>query len=345
LGSPDAFNLVHQWNNVPARNAAVAVSFDQNPVFQTGSNWRFVVTLAEEAGVGTTLTALTINGKNYDVAAAFGTTSLSPNGSVASRNLSLTGLGVPTNVAFTFAGVDANGASWSQQLSIPFVGPQTQLTVGGASNAASSQQTYAPGMALSVYGTQLGNFPQQAQAVPLPDFLAGFEATINGVTAPLYYVSPGQVNIQIPYETPTGQVTLVVGNPYQNVSYTLNIAPAAPGIFLSNGFISAPFSSASRTKPSTLFITGEGKVRPALATGKSPASGTPLLSLPKPQLPVTVTVAGEPAEIVFIGIPSSLVGVTQINYQVPADVPLGVQQVVVSVGDVPSPPAKVTVTP
>jgi uncharacterized protein (TIGR03437 family) len=345
LGSPDAFNLVHQWNNAPARSAAVVISFDQNPVFQTGSNWRFVVTLTEEAGVGTGLTAMTINGKNYDIASTFGSTSLPPNGSVSSRNLSVAGLRVPANVAFTFAGVDANGASWSQQLSLPFAGPQTQLTVGGASNAASGQQTYAPGMALSVYGTQLGNFPQQAKAVPLPDFMAGFEATINGVTAPLYYVSPGQVNIQIPYETPTGQVTLVVGNPYQNVSYTLNIAPAAPGIFLSNGFIGAPFSSASRTKPSTLFITGEGRVRPALATGKSPASGTPLVSLPQPQLPVTVTVANEPAEIVFIGIPTGLVGVTQINFQVPADVPLGVQQVVVTVGGVPSPPAKVTVTP
>ena len=76
--------------------------------------------------------------------------------------------------------------------------------IGGASNAASGQQSYAPGMLLSVYGTALGNFVQSAGTIPLPQYLAGFEASVNGVTAPLYYVSPGQVNIQIPYETQPG---------------------------------------------------------------------------------------------------------------------------------------------
>ena len=104
LGSPDAFNLVHQWTNAPARDTAVVVSFDQNPVFQMGSSWPFVITLTEEAGVGTTLTSLTIDKKSYDIATTFGTTSLAPNGSVSSQNLSLTGLSVPANVAFTFDG-------------------------------------------------------------------------------------------------------------------------------------------------------------------------------------------------------------------------------------------------
>jgi len=348
LGSPDAFNLVHQWTNAASHNTAVVVSFDQNPVFQSGSAWPFVITLTEEAGIGTTLNTLTINGKNFDIASTFGTTVIAANGSVSSRNVSLTGLNVPANVPISLTGIDQNGASWTQQLSLAFAGPQISLSIGGASNAASGQQTYAPGMLLSVYGSQLGDFPQLAATIPLPDFLAGFEAWIQTssgiVPAPLYYVSPGQVNIQIPYEAPSGQVTLTVGNPYQNASYTLNIASAAPGIFLSNGFVSAPFSSASRNQATTLFITGEGKVQPALATGTSPASGTPLTRLPQPQLPVTVTVAGEQANIMFKGIPSGLVGVTQINYQVPADAPLGVQKVVVTVGGVASPPANLTIT-
>jgi uncharacterized protein (TIGR03437 family) len=61
-------------------------------------------------------------------------------------------------------------------------------------------------------------------------------------------------------------------------------------------------------------------------------------------LPVSVTVANENATIDFVGIPSGLVGVTQINYVVPADAPLGVQQVVVTVGGVASQAAKLTVT-
>jgi uncharacterized protein (TIGR03437 family) len=199
-------------------------------------------------------------------------------------------------------------------------------------------------MLLSVYGTAMGNFAQSAGTIPLPQYLAGFEATVNGVSAPLYYVSPTQVNLQIPYETPTGDNTLTVGNPYVNVNYTLTIIPAAPGIFTSNGFTAAPFSSAARGQTTTLFITGEGQVTPTLATGATPDSGTPLSQLPQPKLPVKLTVGGQSAVIAFIGIPPGLVGVTQINYTVPAAVSTGVQPVVVTVGGVASPPANLTVT-
>ena len=151
------------------------------------------------------------------------------------------------------------------------------------------------------------------------------------------------MNLQIPYETAPGTAELVVGNPYANSNnFSIQIVPAAPGVFMTNGFTAAPFSSAAAGQATTLFITGDGQVSPSLATGTSPASNTPLAQLPKPALPVTVTVAGQTAIIDFIGIPSGLVGVTQINYEVPANTPAGVQPVVVSVGGVASPPADST---
>ena len=131
LGSPDANNFVHQWSNAKPTATAVVMSIDANPVFQSGSRWPFTITLTEEAGVGTTLTSFSINGTSYDIATTFGSTSIAADGSVSSKNLSLSGLSVPTNVIFTLSGVDANGQSWSEQMSIPFAGPQTQLTVGG----------------------------------------------------------------------------------------------------------------------------------------------------------------------------------------------------------------------
>jgi len=349
LGSPDAFNFIHQWNSQAPTASAVVPSIDKNPVFEqpadgSGDRWTFKITLTEEAGVATTLTAFSISGESYDVATVFGTTQIPADGSVSSTGLGLADVAVPTNVVFAFSGVDASGKQWSQQLTVPFDGTDPQLVIGGASNAASGQQSYAPGMLLSVYGTALGNFVQSAGTIPLPQYLAGFEASVNSVAAPLYYVSPNQVNIQIPYETQPGTTTLMVGNPYINVNYSLKIVPSAPGIFTTSGFTAAPFSSAARGQTTTLFITGEGQVSPALADGTSPSSLTPVADLPQPNLPVSLTVAGLPATIAFIGIPSGLVGVTQINYVVPAKTPVGVQPVVVTVGGVASPPANLTVT-
>jgi uncharacterized protein (TIGR03437 family) len=95
----------------------------------------------------------------------------------------------------------------------------------------------------------------------------------------------------------------------------------------------------------TLYVTGEGLVSPAIATGSAPASGTPIANLPKPQQAVSVTVGGVGAPVQFAGIPAGLVGVSQINYQVPSSVALGSQAVIVTVGGVSSQAAMLTVTP
>jgi uncharacterized protein (TIGR03437 family) len=347
LGSVDATNLVHQWSSAAPSGSSVVASIDQNPVFEqqpdsNGNGWVFKLTLSEEAGIGTTLTGLGIAGVDYtsQIAGLFGGAKLVAGGSV-SATIGLKNLSVPTNVPFTYSGVDASGRQWNGQMSIPFQGFQTQLQIGGLSNAATGEQAYAPGMILSIYGAALGTFAQSAATIPLPQYLAGFEATINGVTAPLYYVSPNQVNVQIPYQTSPGRATLVVGNPYVDLTYTFQVSASAPGIFtFQNGSIN-PFSSATRGQTVTLFVTGEGQVTPSLATGTTPP---PHAQSPKPLLPYSVTVGGVAATIDFIGIPSGLVGVTQINYTVPGSVSIGLQEVVVTVGGVGSPPASLNVT-
>ena len=344
LGSVDVSNLVHGWSSNPAANSAVVVSLDQNPVFQqtpdaSGNPWHFTLTLTEEAGIPTTLTKVTINGVNF--LSKF-KTAIAANSS-QSAELGLNNLAAPVNVTFALGGVDANGTPWSQQLSIPFSGPQIPLTITGVTNGASFQQVYAPGMILSVFGTQLGDFVQSFGTVPLPEYLAGFEATVNGVIAPLYYVSPNQVNLQIPYETQPGTATLTVGNPYANINYKFQVAASAPGIFTATDGTLVPFPSASRGQTITLYVTGDGQVTPSLATGTAPAAGTPVSRLPKPRLAVTVNVGGVPAVPTFVGIPTGYVGVTQINFTVPANAPTGVQPVVVTVGTTASAPAKLTV--
>lgn len=219
------------------------------------------------------------------------------------------------------------------------------MSIAGVSNGASFDTAFAPGMVLSVFGTALAPSVAQAGSLPLPQSLVGVSATVNGIAAPLYYVSPGQLNIQVPYETGSGPAVLGVNNNGLVASYVFTAAPSAPGIFTDSKGALVPFGSGKPGDTLTLFVTGEGLVTPPLATGASPFFATPLALLPQPGLPVVITVGNINADVSFTGIPPGLAGVTQINFVVPQGVAVGIQPVVVTVGGVSSKAANLTVTP
>ncbi|HLK69021.1 MAG TPA: protease pro-enzyme activation domain-containing protein [Bryobacteraceae bacterium] len=236
-----------------------------------------------------------------------------------------------------------------QFLEVPvvFIVGDAGATIGGVSNGASFQQFFAPGMILSAFGTNLAQSTQVASALPLPLSLGGVSATVNGVPAPLYFVSSGQVNLQVPYETGAGTAVLGINNGGTVSAFTFPIAAAGPGVFTNSGQNNAlvPISTAKHGDTIPLFITGEGLVSNSLATGASAFSGTPLDLLPAPLLPVTVTVGGVPAHVTFAGVPSGLAGATQVNFVIPDGAPAGLQPVVVTVGGVSSQAANVTIAP
>jgi uncharacterized protein (TIGR03437 family) len=234
-----------------------------------------------------------------------------------------------------------------QFISVPVVlvvGGSPNISIGGVSNAASGQVTFAPGMLMSVYGTNLAPATQHAGSVPLPLTMQGVTATVNGFSAPLLDVSPGQLNIQVPYETGAGTAVLGVNNNGLVTSFPFQVTPSGPGIFMTQDGAGnlVPNASGSRGSILLAFITGEGDVSPALITGD--ASFAAVSKLPAPMLPATLTVGGVPATIDFIGIPDGLVGVTQINFTVPATAPLGPQPVVVTIGGVATEPVTLTIT-
>jgi uncharacterized protein (TIGR03437 family) len=223
-------------------------------------------------------------------------------------------------------------------------GLSSTTTIAGVTNGASFQQAAAPGMVMSVFGTELTNSaPQIASTLPLPLTLGGVTATVNGVPAPFYYASQGQLNIQLPYETPVGTAILNVNNNGQAASYSFDVSDSAPGIFVGSGGVLVPAASGHLGQTLTLFITGEGDVAPVLATGASPSLSTPVDQLPSPRLAYSLTVGGVPVTPDFVGIPYYLVGVTQINFTIPQNVPLGSQPVVVTVGDSSSAAAQLKV--
>jgi uncharacterized protein (TIGR03437 family) len=218
------------------------------------------------------------------------------------------------------------------------IGASSAISIGGVASAASYLHAYAPGMALSVFGTNLAPSTQVAYTLPLPLTLAGVSATVNGIAAPLYFVSPLQLNIQIPYETATGTALLAVDNNGQVATYSFTVSASAPGLYTQNqagtGPITAP-SSGSRGQTFALYVTGAGEVSPPVATGAVPAGS----QVPVPLLPVSVTVGGVTANLAYVGLPSWSVGTLQVNFTVPQNAPLGVQPVVVTVGSAASPVA------
>ena len=299
---------------------------------------------AEQNGVGTTLTGLMIDGDDYtpQIRSFFGSTAVKPRGVLtAGLGTRVLSVGPPMTRTFVLNGKDESGRFWTQTLSVPFLDKAPAPSIAGVANGASFKQAFAPGMVLSVFGSNLSmNKSQAAAVVPLTTYMGGTVATVNGVSAPFYFVSPGQINLQVPYETKPGDARLIVSNGLASTAFTFPVSEAAPGIFTDASGATVPYSGGNRGSTYVLYITGEGQVTPSLATGGTPSLAGPF---PSPKLPLTMTIGGVDTTVSFKGIPPYLVGVTQINFTVPNNAPLGAQPVVITVGGVQSAPATFTV--
>jgi uncharacterized protein (TIGR03437 family) len=207
-------------------------------------------------------------------------------------------------------------------------------------NAASFQSgMVAPGSLFSIFGTGLSAQSASAQALPLPTAIGQTKVLVNGSPAPLVYVADGQINAQMPIGIPTDQpISLTVtdaGGASNTV--TLNILPAAPGLFTSNGtqaiVQNQNGSLNSSTEPARVgdalvaYLTGGGAVK----------SGSWITGAASPEEPANVTasysltVGSQPAQVAYLGLTPGFVGLYQANFTVPTLTP-GTYSIVVSIG-------------
>jgi len=224
-------------------------------------------------------------------------------------------------------------------------GGSSSTTIAGIGNSFSYTPTGAPGMLLTVFGTGLaGSAPLTGTGPQYPYTLGGVTATVNGIPAPILYVSSSVVNIQIPYEVGSGPAVIGINNNGQIAGAQFQMGAAAPGIFVDAQSNILPSGTAAQGGYGTVFLTGAGEVAPARTTGRAELLAASPTTLPRPAQPVSVTVGGVPAFIQFIGLGPGKIATLQINFIVPPSVPLGVQPVVVTIGGVASPPVNLTVT-
>jgi uncharacterized protein (TIGR03437 family) len=232
--------------------------------------------------------------------------------------------------------------------------PVPAINSNGAVNTGSFQvgQGLAPGSYISIFGASLADAIVFTPTLSLPVSLGTVSVSFDGgalsLPGHIHFVSPGQVDVQIPWEF-QGQssVKMTVSVSYiPSAAYTLPLSTYSPGIFefSDNGHLSAAATDANgvvftqanpakRGQTIVLYVNGMGPV------DHQPPSGEPT-PLPPPLAQTTVLPAVKigniAAHVDFAGLSPGWVGLYQVNVMVPTDAPTGPQPIVVSIGGVDS---------
>jgi uncharacterized protein (TIGR03437 family) len=200
------------------------------------------------------------------------------------------------------------------------------LGVVNAANSAPAGNPISPGEFVTLYGTGLAKSNQTA-APPYPSSLNGVSVLINNKPAPLYFVSPGQLNVLVPFATTGPSATIVVQNGSVNSNtVTVPVAATSPGVYTldqtgsgGGAILHTDYSLVNAAKPAIggetvlIYLTGLGTVTPGLTDG---TAGT-ITTLYRADADVWVYVGGEQATVLFKGLAPGYPGLYQLNVTLP----------------------------
>jgi uncharacterized protein (TIGR03437 family) len=206
-------------------------------------------------------------------------------------------------------------------------------------HAASYDAAVAPGSIAALFGQGLSATTHAAESLPLPAALGNVSVNIGGRPAPLFFVSPQQINLQIPAQLNAGNAQVEVfinGASVAAFSGTADIVDAAPGLFTLSASgqgqaaalnadysLNAEFELRPGARPAlagsvvVLFATGIGTTQPPVADGHAAPASSPAMDTGAP----TVAIGGVNARVLFSGLTPGLVGVWQLNVLLPEALP------------------------
>jgi uncharacterized protein (TIGR03437 family) len=213
----------------------------------------------------------------------------------------------------------------------------------------------SPGEYITIYGQQLAGVILSNPA-PFPTTLGNVQVSYGGELLPLELVSPTQINAVIPYDLKTNVSHVLVVNNENATSATVEIplADSLPTIFtmdqtghgqaaITDAYSGIVFNSsnpASAGSIASIYCTGLGAVNVSGLTAGTPAPTPAAMSVG----PLTVTVGGQPAEVLFQGLSPGYAGLYQINIVIPDGVtPSGAVPVVLNAGGRVSPTVTIAV--
>ena len=203
--------------------------------------------------------------------------------------------------------------------------PRPAVAPGGVVDVFNSQpQRSTPGSIVSIYGSNLAASAVSDSLVPLPATLGGTSVTINGIAAPSFYVSPTQINAQVPFEIQPGvAIGLITDGNGASVPFAIDVVADAPSIlvdtdtnhlicFNQNGSLNSPQNPAPPGSIVTLYLTGIGLVM------NQPATGSPATGLSPAIATATATLGRFPAVIQYLGLTPGSIGLAQANIVMPS---------------------------
>jgi len=196
------------------------------------------------------------------------------------------------------------------------VAPSPELSAPAVVNSAFAEAQLCAGGLISIYGRNFAPENEAARNFPLPASLGTVSLSLRGQNLPLLFVSPYQVNAQLPFDF-TGDADLRLTTPNGSASVSIAAAEAAPGILAVAHPTGELVSASSPARPGQVLIiyaAGLGPLDGEIRAGQAAPSDRLLNT----RLSVRVKVGGAMVTPAFAGLVPGLAGLYQVNVQLPS---------------------------
>ena len=247
----------------------------------------------------------------------------------ASGNLDVT---VPSSLLATFGVLQfkvSSSTTNGEKNAVVAAPAQISATGSTSVSAASYTRPLSPEAISSMFGNGLATQVIAAASVPLPTTLGGTRIFVNGTAAPLFYVSPTQVNYQLPLQANTNLNTTILTVSGSGIvsQERLQLNGEAPGIFTAssdgnggpaafwtadgivNNRVTNPDGSLSPIPANTYLILFGTGIRRAPDLNPNNTNGVAEVT--------TANFGNLTAPVDYAGVQGYYVGLDQINVQIP----------------------------